>query len=177
MNINHVQTMSRVEFCKSLSRRQILNSQKYIINSKFVKVEKIEEQRVTLTLDNIINYKILSNIIDSKDYRLIYNLDETSYEHSIEYSSELKLKNNNYNNDIHSIIKRTSIRMSLLSCICLYWSSIKSMIVTQRKKISIDVILRISTTTTIKYKENGFFDEFLFYKLLKTSFIKDIKRK
>jgi len=51
------------------------------------------------------------------------------------------------------------------------------MIVTQRKKISTDVILRISTTTTIKYKENGFFDEFLFYKLLITSFIKDIKMK
>ena len=88
MNINHVQTISRVEFCKSLSRRQILNSQKYIINSKFVKVEKIEEQRVTLTLDNILNYnQILSKVIDSKDYRLIYNLDETSYEHNIEYSS------------------------------------------------------------------------------------------
>ena len=82
-----------LNFFKSLNRRQILNSQKYIINSKFVKVEKIEEQRVTLTLDNIINYyNILSKIIDSKDYRLIYNLDETCYEHSIEYSSELKLK-------------------------------------------------------------------------------------
>ena len=92
-----------------------------MINSKFVKVEKIEEQRVTLILDNIINYyKILRNIIDSKDYRLIYNLDETSYENSIEYSSELKLKNNNYNKDIHSIIKRTPMRMSLLSYICLY---------------------------------------------------------
>ena len=144
MNINHVQTISRVEFCKSLNRRQILNSQKYIINSKFVKVEKIEEQRVTLTLDNILNYyKTLSKIIDSKDYRLIYNLDETSYEHSIEYSSELKLKNNNYNKDIHSIIKRTPMRMSLLSYICLYWSLIKSIIVIQRKKISTNVILRI----------------------------------
>ena len=77
-----------LNFCKSLSRIQVLNSQKYIINIKFVKDEKIEEQRVTLTLDNIINYyKILSNIIDSKDYILIYNLDETSYEHTIEYSS------------------------------------------------------------------------------------------
>ena len=56
-------------------------------NSKFVKIEKIEEKRVTLPLDNIINYyKILSNIIDSKYYKLIYNLDEIGYEHNIEYS-------------------------------------------------------------------------------------------
>ena len=56
-----------LKFCKLLSRRQILNSQKYIINSKFVKVEKMKEQRVTLILDYIINYyKILSKIIDSK---------------------------------------------------------------------------------------------------------------
>ena len=51
-------------------------------------MRKLKEQKVTLTLDNIINYyKILSNIIDSKDYILIYNLDETGYEHNIEYSS------------------------------------------------------------------------------------------
>ena len=51
-----------------------------------LKLRKLEDQRVTL--DNILNYyKILSKVIDSKDYRFIYNLDEICYEHSIEYSS------------------------------------------------------------------------------------------
>ena len=52
-----------------------------------LKLRKIKQQRVILPLDNIINYyKILSKIIDSKYYRLLYNLDETCYEYNIEYS-------------------------------------------------------------------------------------------
>ena len=31
-------------------------------------------------------YKIVSKSINGKYYRLIYNLDETNYEHNIEYS-------------------------------------------------------------------------------------------
>ena len=51
-----------------------------MINSKFVKIKKIEEKRVILTLDYIINYyKIVSKSINGKYYRLIYNLDETNY--------------------------------------------------------------------------------------------------
>jgi len=42
--------LQELNFGKSLSRRQILNSQKYMINSKFVKVEKIERTKSNITI-------------------------------------------------------------------------------------------------------------------------------